>query len=222
MRIPKIESQNKNVKTKIIHLSDIEPLEYSTEIVDRDKFIKRIERIVRQSYEYRELINFLKEEMDFDHCLLLSNLDIHSVKIELHHDPLRLYDVVDTIVRKHEKLYGDNISIFDISNEVMEIHYKGLIPLVPITETVHELVHAGEVFIPIQLISQGGFGNWRSFCSEYRTYMSPDLVKRLRDYINMSDKVINDYSVPILERRYTYLKVDGMSLPRRISDDTEK
>ena len=177
--------------------------------------------MVRGSFEYRDLITFLREEMDLDHCLLLFNVDTSVAKLELHHDPLRLYDVVDTVVRKHEKLYGDDISIFDISNEVMEIHYKGMIPLVPVTETVHELIHTGDVFIPIQLISQGGFGNWRNFVSEYKQYMSPEFLKNLREYIDMSGKVINDYSVPILKRKYTYIECDGMRLPKKIEIENE-
>ena len=217
MRIPKIESQDENIETKTIHLTDIEPLEYSVEITNRDKFIKTIERIVRQSYEYRDLISFLREEMNLDHCLILSNVDISTAKIEFHHDPLRLYDIVDTVIRKHEKIYGEeNINVFDISNEVMEIHYRGMIPLVPITTTVHELIHAGELFIPIQLISQGGFGNWKKFVSEYRTYMSSDFIKQLREYIDMSNKVIEDYKVPALERKYTYIECDNIKLPKKI------
>lgn len=224
MRIPKIESHSKDIETKTIHISDVEPLDYSIEYpFNRDKLIKRIEKIVRQSYEYKELITFLKEEMDLDHCLLLSSLDLSLVKLELHHDPLRLYDVVDTVIRKHEKKVGeDNLNVFDIAEEVMEIHFKGMIPLVPITTTVHELIHAGEVFIPIQLIKQGGWGDYKLFYNEYKAYMTPDFIGRLEDYIDMSNKVISEYNVPILERKYTYLSIDGMSLPRRIPVEDEE
>ena len=221
MRIPEIKTHNDDVETEVIHLEYIKSLKYSIEHpYNRDKLIKRIEKIVRQSYEYKDLILFLREEMNLDRCLILSNIDIHTARIELHHDPLRLYDVVDTVLRKHETLLGaENINVFDIADEVMEIHYKEMIPLVPVTTTVHELIHADEVFIPIQLISQGGFGNWRLFVSVYKKYMSPEFQKQLRDYVYTSNKVIQEYSTPILDRRYKYIDCDGVYLPKCIKKE---
>ena len=63
---------------------------------DKDfaKYISDLERIVRSSFEYRSLINYLKNTEGMDVCSLLENVssrDNTKVKIEIHHSPLTLY-----------------------------------------------------------------------------------------------------------------------------------
>ena len=218
MRINPPKIHDKDIKEETVFISDIQKADMCIEWpYDRHKLITRIEKMVRNSYEYKELMTFLKEEMNLDHCLIFSNVSIDIASIHMHHDPLRLYDVVDTILRKHEKLYGEeNINVFDIANEVMRIHYEGRIPLCPITATVHELIHSEGLFIPIQIISQSGWGNWRLFLSLYKQYMSDDFTKRVQEYLGQSNKVAEDYQLPIVQRKYTYIQMDGITLPKKI------
>lgn len=224
MRINPPKIHDKDVKEETIFISEVEKADMSIEVpYNRDKLIKRIEKMVRQSYEYRDLINFLKEEMNLDHCLLLTNVTFDIASIHFHHDPLRLYDIVDTVLRKHETLYGENkINVFDIANEVMRCHYEGRIPLCPVTATVHQLIHNEGLFIPIQIISQSGWGNWRLFLSLYKPYMSQEFMDRVKDYMGQSKKVTDEYQIPILQRKYTYIHVDGLALPKKIEKKAKK
>lgn len=217
MRLPEIK-RHEPVEEVVYSVSDIEKLDYSLDLSDRDRVIKRIEKIVRSSIEYRELISFLREEMDFDHCLFLTNVDYTAAKLNFHHDPLRMYEVCDVVLKKHETL-KENVSIFEVAEEIMLIHYKGMIPLIPITVTVHELVHSDSLFIPIQLINQGGFGDYRLFYNEYKQYMSKEYINALREYINTSNDIIEDMQLPILERKYTYIHCENFSLPKPIREE---
>ena len=224
MRIPDIKIHDLDVKVETVFISGVEKAEMKIEWpYDRDKLITRIEKMVRNCYEYRELISFLKEEMNLDHCILFTNVTYDIASIELHHEPIRLFDVVDTVLRKHEVLYGeDNINAFEVANEVMKCHYEARIPLVPVTATVHKLIHSDGLFIPIQVISQSGFGNWRLFLSLYKPYMSDEFMNRFKEYMYQSNKVIEDYQLPIVQRRYTYIHVEGMTLPKIIEKPQKK
>jgi len=70
---------------------------------DRVKFVKRIEKIVRSSLEYKDYIAFLKDNVDMTACRFFNNvdgLDNRRIKIEIHHEPLTLYDIVNVVVEK--------------------------------------------------------------------------------------------------------------------------
>ena len=219
MRLPTIKI-HEPTKEVTYNLGELETPDYSLDLSNRDKVIKRIEKIVRSSIEYKELISFLKEEMDFSHCIFLTNVDYDIAALNFHHDPLRLYDVCDIILNKHEKLYED-VSIFKVAEEVMLVHYKGMIPLIPITFTIHQLVHSDSLFIPIQLINQSAFGDYKLFCREYKNYMSDDYKRAIKEYISLSNEVIEDYQVPILDRKFTYIHCDDFVLPKRIEREDD-
>lgn len=222
MRINPPKIHDKDIKEETIFISNVEKADMSIEWpYNRDKLITRIEKMVRNCYEYRELISFLKEEMNLDHCILFTNITYDIASIEFHHI-FTLYDIVDTVLRKHEALYGEGINVFDIANEVMRIHYESRVLLVPVTKVVHNLIHQAEVFIPLQVASQSGFGNWRLFLSIYKPYMSEEFMNRFKNYVKESTKVTEDYQLPIVQRRYTYLHVDGFTLPKPIEKKQKK
>ena len=66
-------------------------MEYTTVIPNakaRDKYVKRVERVVRQSMEYRDYIAFLKEHMDLDSCIFF--LKINVFKSRCFHQAMKL------------------------------------------------------------------------------------------------------------------------------------
>lgn len=223
MRINPPKIHDKDIKEETIFISNVEKADMSIEWpYNRDKLITRIEKMVRNSPEYRDLIKFLREETNLDHCLLFTNVTYDIASIEFHHI-FTLFEIVDTVLRKHEVLYGeDNINVFEIANEVCKIHYEARVLLVPVTKVVHDLIHQGEVFIPLQVASQSGFGNWRLFLSIYKPYMSDEFMNRFKNYVKESTKVTEDFQLPIIQRRYTYLHVDGFTLPKPIEKSQKK
>ena len=50
------------------------PIPKYTSPRDREKYIKTCEMVIRKSMEYKEYIKFLRENMEMDECIILSNL----------------------------------------------------------------------------------------------------------------------------------------------------
>lgn len=221
MRIPNTYLLNDNLtlnneKTiKEIPEEIYQPLEMENFINDLQddksykKLIKNIESIVRTSFEYQEFRDYLLNEMDMTQCAFLEGLDMKDsrrIKVELHHAPFTLYDIVEIVVNKHKTLRGI-INLLDIAEEVMRLHYSGKVGLIPLSTTVHELVHSGVVFVPVHYV----YGKFSTFFEEYKDYIKTDLKNSLKENIEISSEFIK---VPdILKPKYVYMK-EGYSLPR--------
>ena len=123
----------------------LEPINFISDLEDDKSYkrlIKQIESIVRTSFEYQEFRSYLVNEMNMSTCAYLeglSSVDSNRIKIELHHTPFTLYDIVEIVVNKH-KLEKGVIYLIDIAEEVMELHFRGVVGLIPLSTTVHELV----------------------------------------------------------------------------------
>lgn len=180
-------------------------------VKDRDKVIKHIETLIRSSIEYKDYIKFLKTFMNKD--TFFSNVEqtaYNKVKIELHHSPLTLYDIVTIVLTKHEDLYG-KINLFDIAEEVMKLHYQCKVGLAPLSKTTHKLVHDGKVFVTVKMVR----GDWVSFYKEYLDYFPQDMIEKLKRIIQFSKEV---QDVSLLETKYTYIKVDGFKQIQLINE----
>jgi hypothetical protein len=111
------------------------------------KFIKNIESLIRSSREYKNYIEQLRT--NFQHLnqdAVLGNISTLDTDLEFHHYPFSLYDICEIIVLKgasEQKLE----SSFTAAKKIMDIHYKNLIGLVPLTKTNHELAHDGKIFL---------------------------------------------------------------------------
>jgi len=107
---------------------------------DKIKFIKKVERLVRSSDEYRTFVRYLKDDLNFNHCSMLNTLNSDEVSVEMHHHPFTLYDITETVINEHV-IKNQKFNSFSISNYVMELHYKNFVGLVPLSKTMHELIH---------------------------------------------------------------------------------
>lgn len=225
MRIPKIESRNYNAVEKE-QTMDIN-FYIKPDMIDRSwqedeksysKFIKAIEKIVRGSIEYRNYVKFLKEEVDMNQCAFFQNVDRTELRVglEIHHAPLTLFDIC-SIVLNDMALTEDNITVFDVAEEVLQCHYQGLVGLIPLSETVHELVHEGDVFIPVNKV----YGNVRRFIEKYGDGLTENHIDLLNKAIDAS-RMAEGYSPAVLEKKITYLRVKGMELPKLINIEQEE
>lgn len=178
----------------------------------KDVFIKYIEKLARHSWEYKKMIDFLREKIDMNYCAFFKNVNnkINGIKIEIHHEPFTLYDISSIIISEFIE-EGYPLDIPNIVETVLIIHYYGLVGLIPLSKTVHELVHAGEVFVPISYV----FGDIEGFFNKYRKYMTENQKEFLLNSIKMSDKLANS-SPKVLQKKFVYLDVDGMLLPSKI------
>jgi hypothetical protein len=177
---------------------------------DREKFIKTCETVIRKSTEYKDYIRFLKNNLNMNECIILSNLKNGNGKryhIEIHHEPFTLFDIVETVISKRLE-FGESINALNVADEVMDLHYSGIVGLVPLTITMHELVHNGRIFIPLQYI----YHKYNEFFKEYEKYMNPSLIEKIEAKVNLSLQT-QDLVSDSLDVEFVYLNVDGFDFP---------
>lgn len=147
------------------------------------RFIKNVEKLIRTSKEYKTYIELLRTNChELNHDNLLINITSGDVDLEFHHYPFSLYDIVDICMTQHI-IDETNFTSFSLAKEVMELHYKHLIGLVPLTKTTHELAHAGAIFISKKQI----FGDVDGFSKKYNKAISQEIKMKLKEITDKSN-----------------------------------
>ena len=189
---------------------------------EKTKIVKRIERIIRGSTEYKDYIAFLRENVGMDACAFFNNINkdtSKSLRIEIHHVPFTLFDITKIIVNKYME-EGLPLNELLMAEEVMKVHYSNMVGLIPLSKTLHLMVHgenAEKVVIPAYMI----FGNYKKFIEEYGDYMNDEDFKKIERLIQRT-KEIKESDYKFLEQHYDYIEVDGFKIPERIESDAEK
>ena len=167
------------------------------------KYIQTIEKTVRTSFEYRQMVQYLREYMDMNKCAFyenVSNIDTTKVHIEIHHEPLSLYDIC-LIVYNKRVAFNEPLDEEFVAKEVMYLHYNLMVGLIPLAETVHQLVHAQYLFVPTTAV----LGKYREFVNRYEPYMLPEQIETL-DHIEEATKTYNmNDAETILSKNYIYV-----------------
>ncbi len=172
-----------------------------------NKYIFSIEKIVRGSFEYRQLITFLRENMDMNKCSFyenVNNIDTCKIKIHIHHHPFTLYDICLMVYNKRS-FYGESLEEEMVAKEVMFLHYNLMVGLIPLAETVHELVHNNYLFIPLDKV----MGNYQQFINMYEDFMSPEQIDVLERNIEYTKTYIEGKQNHILSKNYVYIDLTG-------------
>lgn len=193
-----IITQSTNLSSTITVMpKNIEPCDGEIFCLDDDKdyekYVREIESQVRRSFEYHNMIAYLRENMNMNKCAFLkgvSNEETYGIKIEIHHYPFSLRDIVDIVVRKR-KYYNESLDVQMVAKEVMMLHYKLMIGLIPLSETVHELAHSSRLFIPVDKV----LGRYDLFIRYYKPFCEPeqlDVLERIEKYsMELSNPVLN-------------------------------
>lgn len=179
-------------RNPVITLNDVPEYDFLTWDLDSDKELKKylstIEKEVRSSYEYRTMIQYLKDNMGMDQCSFIkTDKDKCSVSIEIHHYPFTLYDIVNIVYRKRIK-YQESLDVEMMAKEITMLHYKLLIGLIPLSTTVHQLVHDGKIFIPVQNV----FGRYDKFVEFYKPFCDDEQIETLDRIIQYSAEQLSD------------------------------
>ena len=207
--IKTVEENNEDVlvlKLSEVPEYDIEDYDLMDE-KDREKYIKDLERIVRNSFEYRRFIAYLRENMDMNECAIMenvSNKDNYKVKIEIHHSPFTLYDICTTVLNKRLAL-GLPTNIELVALEVTALHYYLFVGLIPLSETVHQLVHSQYLFVPVTNV----LGNYQAFIDNYHDYIAPDLLQTYEENLEYSEK-LRENNLSILDNKPTYVDASNV------------
>lgn len=206
-------AKEKSNLIKNLKLTKPKSMEYFVNISkskDRDKFVKRVERIVRGSMEYRDYIKFLKEHMELNSCIFFQKVTNSNpnkqkrVSIEIHHEPFTLYDIVNTVVTKYQQ-EGLPINDLNIADEVMELHYANKVGLVPLSKTAHQMIHDSvKLVVPLNMC----YGTYSEFLEEYEPYIDDALYEKLEKKMDMTANLTPESFDAIL-KEFTYIEVEG-------------
>lgn len=147
-------------------------------------FIKATERLIRQSKEYSSYIELVRSNLhELNRDNLLSNITSADAKMEFHHYPFSLYDVVEIVMSKMV-IDGVKFTSFSLAKQVLDLHYKHEIGLVPLTKTTHELAHSGSIFISKDQV----FGDYKKFMEEYKDGISQELLQTVYEMEILSSR----------------------------------
>ena len=212
MRVPKTHHYDTSEKITRVHLDApivIPRLPVITNDRQRVKLIKTIQTYVRSSLEYKDLIKYLKDYIDMNQCEFFQNFDGSQKPglIQIHHEPFDLFSITQIVMNRQEKELG-YINELQVAEEVMRLHYRGLVGLIPLSVTAHELVHDGKLIVPLNCV----YGKFVQFVKEYYDYIDDVLLVMLNEKIEQT-KNLKAEDMSILSVRYIYTDVDGYNLP---------
>lgn len=172
------------------------------------KFFLYIDRVVvRHSHLYKKLVNFLREHVDMNCCSFyknINNIDTNSIHIEIHHEPFALFDIVNIVYSKRLALH-EPLTENQIAKEVLWNHYRMAVGLIPLSETVHELVHNGFLFIPTTTV----FGYYKKFYEDYKDFIDPSIKKVLQYNEQASLEYDFQKNTKVLTMKAMYLDTSG-------------
>lgn len=186
------DKKSKEIIVKVDETDVVEMYETPFDGFNEVKYIKEIEKIIRNSFEYKNYVQMLRTEFDLNQCRFYDNIDISELKIsiELHHYPASLFDIVAAV---RESLKESNMinayKTFDVANLVMKLHYEGIIGLVPLTKTNHDLTHNGELFIPLN--DKYVFGDYEKLFNDERLVFDNLFFEKL----NVIKKKTSEYEI---------------------------
>lgn len=185
--MPEVSTHDKVDAIVIENLADFDCNEFDlTDDKDFKKYIIQIKRVIRGSFEYRRLIKFLKDNLDMTECAVYERVNSdegYNVSIEIHHQPFTLEDIIMTVYNKRMATVED-LSVEAVADEVMRIHYEMSVGLIPLSKTIHELVHNNHIFIPVHKV----FGIYKEFVDKYRPYMSIELIELYEKNVEISEQ----------------------------------
>ena len=191
---------------------------------EKRRLVNRIKGEVRTSLEYEDYIMFLRQNVGMDACAFFNSISKKTnkrVRIEVHHTPLTIDDIVKLVLDKRI-LCGEEINDLMIAREVAKIHYNNQVGLIPLSKSLHEVVHSNneKLVIPMHMI----FGDYVKFLAEYEDALNLDENKNIKKKIELMierTKDLNAESFDCLKTKFTYIKVDGYELPVKIEDEEE-
>ena len=120
-----------------------------------------------------------------------------------------MYDITSAGAQKRIH-FQEPLEVEFVAKEVTYNHYAMNVGLIPLSETVHELVHNQFLFIPNNIV----YGNWRRFVDLYGDFISPDVKLALQNIEDYTLTMENEDYKYILQKHYIYYEVEGFKLPR--------
>ena len=143
--------------------------------------IKYITHRVRKTIEYKNFIDYVKKNLNINHCSFYKDYSIdRGFTIELHHSPFTLYDYVETVCNKHYAMdkHDPRVYCWRVEEEVNQLHYEFMVGLVPLNPSAHKLVHSGNLTVHPRMVNF----KWNHFISEYQEHISDEIKGKIEEF----------------------------------------
>ena len=200
-----IYANNEKTILEIKSVDDFDNLQYNL-LDDKEfkKYIEDIKRCVRTSFEYRQLIKYLKNTEGMNRCSFMDNVEYvpgGKVKIELHHEPFTLYDIALAVFKKRQRNKEDT-RVQCVAEEIMYLHYIGAVGLVSLSSTIHKMVHNQFLFVPTNIVR----GDYNVFKNMYYNDIEPEtldyldaaeIASRDEELVKKQMEILNNHSIYI-------------------------
>lgn len=175
---------NDDLQVQIVDdVLDKDPYDPRFYITDSNKsdMIKYFEKEIRDSFEYKWLIDLFKRVLDVKSCVFFKGYSLENgMKLEFHHHPFTLYDYTEAVVNKQMEDHQDNwVLENEVEKEVALIHYRLMVGLVPLNPTAHAQVHDHVLDIPPELI----IGDYDRFYKEYEKFIPENTKIKFKEYL---------------------------------------
>ena len=167
-----------NIDKEILEKEPFDEKYYITDM-NKTEMIKYFEKEIRDSFEYKFLIDIFKTVLDVKSCVYFKGFSLENgMKLEFHHHPFTLYDYVEAVVNKQTEENKGFVYENDVERETSLLHYKLMVGLVPLDPTAHAQVHDGLLDIHPDLV----IGNYEKFVEEYKDYIPEGTMTKYNIY----------------------------------------
>lgn len=151
------------------------------------KYVKDIVDTMRKDDRYHDYISYLHSS-GLNYCAILGDVTKGGDKIslEIHHGPIFLAsDYADIVLKYHLKKKDiDDITTFDIVDELLTCHEKNWIMLVALSKSAHTAAH-GTILLDIK----ASVGRLDKFIDKYHTGMEREHWEMIEKYIREYEKI---------------------------------
>lgn len=154
--------------------------EYFENLTNWTNFVKGVERLVRGDDRYSKYISYLKKKVRLDHCMVLRNVDDEDADIEMHHGPIFNLFEICAIVTEYFILKGWKTTTFRVAKQVLLDHMDNIIQVVMVSVTVHQEIHAGNIFINYHQ----AWGDMNKFVNKYNDAIGSEYRYKMNRYLD--------------------------------------
>lgn len=147
-----------------------------------ERFIKSCEKAIRSDPRYTAYKSRLMEQ-GFNRCAFYGKIDPEKITLEMHHGPIfNLYEIV-SIVTDCMLSEDGLVCTMDVVNEVLCAHERKEIQTIMLSQTVHEMVHDGDIFTHFNQ----AFGNILAFVKRYKKGIRKEHLHTMITYIKQCE-----------------------------------
>lgn len=151
--------------------------------------IKKIEKYVRNSLEYRSYCAYIRDIKGLTKCEYFKDIwkddSQEDITTEVHHNIFTLYDLVYIVGMK--MLMNSNskeLLPIDIAKEVIKLHLEDKVSVIVLSKTIHEAFHSG-----LYKYSQSDTtGDYKKFLVEYYKYIPEDIFNKIKNQYDIDLK----------------------------------